>query len=82
MTADQKSAAVVEESISAEGLRKAEEYVKQEEGAGNRLTGWVGTVVIGIAILMTQIHLYASYDIFPTQPLRYVHDAFVLLHSF
>ncbi len=81
MTADPKSA-VADDSISAEGLRKAEEYVQQEEGAGNRLTGWVGTAVIAIAITMTLFHLYAAYDIVPTQPLRYIHVAFVLLLSF
>jgi TRAP transporter 4TM/12TM fusion protein len=69
-------------AISAEGLRKAEEYVQQEEGAGNRLTGWTGTVVMGIAVLMTLFHLYAAYDIVPTQALRYIHVAFVLLLSF
>ena len=69
-------------AISAEGLRKAEEYVQQEEGAGNRLTGWAGTLVRAIAVAMTLFHLYAAYDIVPTQPLRYIHVAFVLLLSF
>ena len=82
MTADQESAAIADDGISAERLREAEEYVQQEEGAGNRLTGWVGTAVIGIAIAMTLFHLYAAYDIVPTQPLRYIHVAFVLLLSF
>jgi TRAP transporter 4TM/12TM fusion protein len=69
-------------AISAEGLRKAEEYVQQEEGAGNRLTGWTGTAVMAIAILMTLFHLFAAYDIVPTQELRYIHVAFVLVLSF
>ncbi len=69
-------------AISAEGLRKAEEYVQQEEGAGNRLTGWAGITVMGIAVAMTLFHLYAAYDIVPTQELRYIHVAFVLLLSF
>lgn len=68
--------------ISAEGLRKAEEYVQQEEGAANRLSGWTGIVVTGIAVAMTLFHLYAAYDIVPTQPLRYTHVAFVLVLSF
>ncbi len=29
--------------ISAEALRKAEEFVEAEEGAANRLFGWAGT---------------------------------------
>src|SRR5215813_5264200 len=68
--------------ISEEQLRKAEEYVQQEEGAANRLSGWVGIVVTGIAVAMTLFHLYAAYDIVPTIPLRYTHVAFVLLLSF
>lgn len=70
------------DQISAEALRKAEEYVQQEEGAGNRLTGWAGIVVTGLAVIMTLFHLYAAYDIVPTQELRYIHVAFVLLLSF
>src|SRR5690242_6422228 len=70
------------EVISEEQLRKAEEYVQQEEGAANRLSGWVGIVVTGIAVAMTMFHLYAAYDIVPTIPLRYTHVAFVLLLSF
>jgi TRAP transporter 4TM/12TM fusion protein len=71
-----------DDAISAEGLRKAEEYVQQEEGAANRLTGWAGIAVTGIAVAMTLFHLYAAYDIVPTQPLRYTHLAFVLVLSF
>ena len=56
------------EVISEEQLRKAEEYVQQEEGAANRLSGWAGIVVTGIAVAMTLFHLYAAYDIVPTQP--------------
>ena len=72
----------VDSEISAEALAKAEEYVQQEEGAGNRLTGWTGTAVAGIAVAMTLFHLYAAYDIVPTQTLRYIHVSFVLLLSF
>ena len=35
-----------------------------------------------IAIAMTLFHLYAAYDIVPTQPLRYTHVAFVLVLCF
>jgi len=68
--------------ISEEQLRKAEEYVQQEEGAANRLSGWVGVAVMAIAVAMSLFHLYAAYDIVPTIPLRYTHVAFVLLLSF
>jgi TRAP transporter 4TM/12TM fusion protein len=69
-------------AISDEALRKAEEFVEAEEGAANRLRGWAGTIVTGIAIAMTLFHLYAAYDIVPTQPLRYIHVAFVLVLCF
>ena len=83
MAEDTKPAAMADTSaISEEGLRKAEEYVQQEEGAGNRLSGWIAIVVTGIAMAMTLFHLYAAYDIVPTQPLRYTHVAFVLVLSF
>ena len=71
-----------DQAISAEALRKAEEYVQQEEGAGNRLTGWAGIIVTGLAVVMTLFHLYAAYDIVPTQELRYTHVAFTLVLSF
>ncbi len=77
-----KPAADLDPVISEEGLRKAEELVQQEEGAANRLSGWPGRIVTGIAVAMTLFHLYAAYDIVPTQPLRYTHVAFVLVLSF
>src|SRR6266581_9108962 len=69
-------------AISDEALRKAEEFVEAEEGAANRLTGFAGMVVTAIAISMTLFHLYAAYDIVPTQPLRYTHVAFVMVLCF
>jgi len=68
--------------ISEEGLRKAEAYVEQEEGAANRLSGIAGTLITAIAVSMTLFHLYAAFDIVPTQELRYIHVAFVLVLSF
>jgi len=84
MAEETKPAAAAAEplAITEEGLRKAEEYVQQEEGAANRLSGWVGILVTAIAVAMTLFHLYAAYDIVPTQPLRYTHVAFVLVLSF
>ncbi|MDP2408967.1 MAG: TRAP transporter fused permease subunit [Pseudolabrys sp.] len=81
--ADQRIADSDSESeISAEALRKAEEYVQQEEGAANRLSGLAGIVVTAIAVGMTLFHLYAAYEIVPTQALRYTHLGFVLVLSF
>src|SRR5499433_2282550 len=69
-------------AVSDEALRKAEEFVEQEEGAANRLVGWAGIGVTVIALVMTLFHLYAAYDIVPTQPLRYTHVAFVMVLCF
>ena len=70
------------DAIETERLRKAEEFIEQEEGAANRLSGWAGTTVTAIAVAMSLFHLYAAYEIVPTQELRYVHVGFVLLLSF
>ncbi len=69
-------------AISADALRQAETYIEAEEGAANRLTGWAGTIVTSIAVAMSLFHLWAAYDIVPTQPLRYTHVAFVLVLAF
>ena len=69
-------------AISDEQLKRVEELIEQEEGATNRLSGWVGTLVTVIAVGMSLFHLYAAYWIVPTQELRYVHVAFVLLLAY
>jgi TRAP transporter 4TM/12TM fusion protein len=68
--------------VSEEQLRKAAAYVEAEEGVVNRLSGFAGIAVTSIAVAMTLFHLYAAYDIVPTQPLRYTHVAFVLVLCF
>ena len=68
--------------ISAEQLAKAEALVASEEGAANRLSGYAGTIVTAIAVAMTLFHLWAAYDIVPTQQLRYTHVAFVMMLAF
>lgn len=70
------------EAVSTEALRKAESYIEAEEGATNRLAGLAGTITTALLVIMTAFHLYAAYDIVPTQELRYTHVAFVLLLSF
>ena len=67
------------DAIEAESLRKAEEFIEQDEGATNRLVGWAGIIVTAIAVAMSLFHLYAAYEIVPTQQLRYTHVAFVLM---
>ncbi len=71
-----------QDASESERLRKAEEFIEQEEGAANRLLGSSGITVTTIAVTMSLFHLYAAYEIVPTQELRYTHVAFVLLLAF
>ncbi len=64
--------------IDAAALQKAEEYIEQEEGAANKLKGWLGVFVTLTAVVMSAFHLYTAYAIVPTQTLRPVHVSFVL----
>jgi TRAP transporter 4TM/12TM fusion protein len=68
--------------ISDEALRKAEQYIEEEEGAANRLVGWLGNFVKLAAVVMSVFHLYTAYAIVPTQTLRPVHVGFVLFLTF
>jgi TRAP transporter 4TM/12TM fusion protein len=68
--------------ISEEALHKAEEFIEAEEGAANKLKGWLGVFVIAVAFTMSVFHLYTAYAIVPTQTLRPIHVGFVLFLSF
>src|SRR5258708_20757142 len=71
-----------EPAIDAEALKKAEEYIEAEEGASNKLHGWLGVFVTVVAVVMSVFHLYSAYAIVPTQVLRPVHVGFVLFLSY
>src|SRR5712664_2626991 len=71
-----------EPAIDAEALKKAEEYIEAEEGASNKLRGWLGVFVTVVAVVMSVFHLYSAYAIVPTQVLRPVHVGFVLFLSY
>jgi TRAP transporter 4TM/12TM fusion protein len=68
--------------VSEDARRKAEEYVEQEEGAQNKLRGFLGVTVTALAVIMSLFHLYAAYGIMPTHVLRGIHVAFVLFLCF
>jgi TRAP transporter 4TM/12TM fusion protein len=68
--------------ISEEALKKAEQYIEAEEGATSRLTGALGRLAMGVAVVMSLFHLYAAYAIVPTQQLRMIHVGFVLFLVF
>ncbi len=68
--------------IDAGALKKAEEFVEQEEGATHRFAGWWGTALFAVAVAMSVFHLYAAYGNITTTTLRYAHVAFILFLSF
>ena len=76
------SAPADSDEISEDARHRAEAYIEEEEGVANRLAGWSGRIVTAIAVGMTTFHLYAVYDIVPTQQLRYIHVAFVMMLAF
>ena len=68
--------------VSEEARHKAEEFIEAEEGAANKLKGWLGVFVTTVAFVMSVFHLYTAYAIVPTQTLRPVHVGFVLFLCF
>ena len=68
--------------VSDAQLKKAEEFIEAEEGASNRLSGRMGIFITVVAVVMSLFHLYAAYEIVPTQTLRPVHVGFMLFLSF
>lgn len=68
--------------VSEEALQKAEEYIEAEEGAANRLKGWLAVLLTMAAFAMSVFHLYTAYAIVPTQTLRPLHVSMVLALCF
>jgi len=69
-------------AVDADALKKAEEFIEQEEGAASRYRGWFAWLVTALAVTMTLFHLYAAYDIVSAQVLRPIHVGFVLVLTF
>ena len=78
MSDHQAERAQLSADIDAAALQKAEEYIEQEEGAANKLKGWLAALVTVVAVVMSVYHLYTAYAIVPAQTLRATHLAFVL----
>jgi TRAP transporter 4TM/12TM fusion protein len=64
--------------VDAEALKKAEEFIEEEEGRTNKLGGRLGVFVTAVAIVMSLFHLYSAYSIVSAQVMRPVHVGFVL----
>jgi len=69
-------------AVSEEALAKAEEFIEEEEGHANRLKGLLGVFVTLLAVAISAFHLYAAYEIVPTQTLRPLHVAMILVLCF
>jgi TRAP transporter 4TM/12TM fusion protein len=77
--------------ISEEALREAEKFIEEDEGATNKMDGWLGNLIAGLAIAVTLFHLYAAIagswpftaaPIVATYLLRPLHVGMVLVLSF
>jgi TRAP transporter 4TM/12TM fusion protein len=68
--------------LSRDAQQQLEKYVEAEEGALNRLSGWVGLAIAGFAVVVSLFHLYAAYEIVPAHVLRPAHVGMVLALCF
>ncbi len=76
---DENSAPAV---IDETALKKAEEFIEADEGATNRLRGVAATALTALAVGVSLFHLYTAIAIVPTQLLRPIHVAMVMVLAF
>ena len=69
-------------ALSADARAKVDRYIEEEEGAFNRLGGWIGVSITAIAVCVSFFHLYAAFEIVPAQVLRPAHVGMVLFLCF
>ncbi|MEO7729150.1 MAG: TRAP transporter fused permease subunit [Burkholderiales bacterium] len=79
---DDKQPATNDEVVSSEAMKKAEEFIEEEEGAINRYTGALAVFLTLCAVVMSLFHLYAAVEIVPAYMLRPLHVAFALVLVF
>ena len=77
-----RSEPVPQPVVSDEALQKAQLYIEEEEGAANRLTGWLAAFITLVAVGTSLFHMYAAYAIVPTQLLRSIHVGLILFLTF
>jgi TRAP-type uncharacterized transport system fused permease subunit len=68
--------------VSEDALRKAEQYIEEDEGAVSRYHGPLAKLTTALLVSMSLFHLYAAVSIVPAQVLRPVHVGFMLLLVF
>jgi TRAP transporter 4TM/12TM fusion protein len=69
-------------ALAPDALARVEKYIEAEEGEFNRLSGWIGTVITAITVVVSLFHLYAAYEIVPAHVLRPSHVGMVLFLCF
>ncbi len=82
MSAETRTRPEGEPVISEAALKKAEEFIEEEEGAHNRYTGVLAILMTAAAVAMSLFHLYAAVEIVPAYILRPVHVALALALTF
>ncbi len=68
--------------LSEDARDQLEKYIEEEEGAFNRLGGWIGIAITAFAAFVSLFHLYAAYEIVPAHVLRPSHVGMVLALCF
>ena len=68
--------------LTQEKRERLERLIEAEEGAFNRLGGWVGVAIAAFAVLVSLFHLYAAFEIVPPHVLRPTHVGMVLALCF
>jgi TRAP-type uncharacterized transport system fused permease subunit len=83
LTATPEPVAVPDDpQVSEDAIRKAEQYIEEDEGAVSRYRGWLERLTSALLVVMSLFHLYAAVGIVPAQVLRPVHVGFMLLLVF
>ena len=81
ITVDAASARAVTD-LPEDAREQLQKFIEEEEGAFNRLDGWIGTAITAIAVFVSLFHLYGAYEIVPAHVLRPAHVGMVLLLCF
>ena len=66
-------------ALTQEKRERLEQLIEAEEGAFNRLGGWIGIAMAAFAVLVSIFHLYAAFEIVPPHVLRPTHVGMVLV---
>jgi TRAP transporter 4TM/12TM fusion protein len=64
--------------LTEDAREQLEKYIEEEEGAFNRLGGWIGVAITAFAVFVSLFHLYAAFEIVPAHVLRPTHVGMVL----